>query len=257
MDYGDAVATLFQAPHNTFVAERKRLAGELKADGKAADATRLSGLARPPISAWAVNQLWWHEQSAFEALIGSAERVRKGERAGMNDHRDALATLRSRAAELLRDSGHAAAEATLRRVTATLAALAAAGGFQPDEVGALTADRDPPGFGEAGLMATAPEPRAEAGKKAKKANEDEQDREREQRVAARKREEEQRAKHEAERKRLRVALREAREDAKKHVDEIDRLRRAITREEKQHERAHAEIEKLEAQIAEIEQRLRE
>jgi flagellar biosynthesis GTPase FlhF len=62
-----------------------------------------------------------------------------------------LAQLRTHAAGVLVEAGHPATEATLRRVSATLAALAAAGSFEPDPPGALTADRDPPGFDDAAL----------------------------------------------------------------------------------------------------------
>ncbi len=57
--------------------------------------------------------------------------------------REALATLRGRAATLLTESGHGATESTLRKVTTTLSALAANGGFDPDPPGALGADREP------------------------------------------------------------------------------------------------------------------
>jgi hypothetical protein len=55
--YEDAVATLYQAPFAEFVAERKRLAAELKASGDKVGAAGLAKLSRPPISAWTVNQL--------------------------------------------------------------------------------------------------------------------------------------------------------------------------------------------------------
>src|SRR5262249_1531955 len=56
-----------------------------------------------------------------------------------------------RAATLLAAAGHPASEATLRRVIMNLSAVAAAGSFDPDPAGALTGDRDPPGFDLAGL----------------------------------------------------------------------------------------------------------
>ena len=56
--FDDAVVELSQAPLASFIAERKRLAAELKAAGEPAEATKLAKLARPPVSAWVVNQLW-------------------------------------------------------------------------------------------------------------------------------------------------------------------------------------------------------
>lgn len=144
--YDDAVATLHRGPFADFVQERKRLAAELKAAGEKEAAAKLAKLTRPPVSAWAVNQLWWHERAAFEALIGAAAEVKVGDREASRAHREALARLRERAAQLLQEAGNAASEATLRRVTTTLSAIAAAGTFDPDPPGALSADRDPPGF---------------------------------------------------------------------------------------------------------------
>ncbi|HTV25316.1 MAG TPA: hypothetical protein VMG12_41765 [Polyangiaceae bacterium] len=161
--YDDAVAELYRAAHDAFVAERKRLAGELKTSGDKPGAARLSKLARPPISAWAVNQLWWQAREPFERLFAAAAKLRANDQSGANERRDALASLKSRAASLLVEAGHAVSEGTLRRVTTTLSALAASGGFDPDPPGALAADRDPPGFDLAGLggfAAAAPAPPA-------------------------------------------------------------------------------------------------
>jgi hypothetical protein len=151
MQYDDAVASLFQVPVDQFVAERKRLAGELKAAGDKEGAARLAKLARPPISAWVVNQLWWHARADFETIFETARRLRAGAREAMGAHREAIAKLRAQAARILTDAEHGATEATLRRVTQTLSALAAAGGWEPDLPGALSADRDPPGFEAIGI----------------------------------------------------------------------------------------------------------
>lgn len=151
MRYDDAVASLFQVPIDQFVTERKRLAAELKAAGDKTGAAKLGKLARPPISAWVVDQLWWHARAAFEALFATARRLRNGERDATAAHRDALAKLRVQATKILTDAEHGATEATLRRVTLTLSALAAAGGWAPDLPGALSADRDPPGFEAIGI----------------------------------------------------------------------------------------------------------
>ena len=146
MRYDEAVALLFQVPLDQFVTERKRLAGELKAAGDRDGAARLAKLARPPTSAWVVNQLWWHARGAFDALFETARQLRDGQLEAAAAHRDALGKLRGQAANILTDAGHGATEATLRRVALTLSALAAAGGWEPDLPGTLSADRDPPGF---------------------------------------------------------------------------------------------------------------
>ncbi|HEV7554339.1 MAG TPA: hypothetical protein VGO00_02725 [Kofleriaceae bacterium] len=173
MTYDDAVTALYQASVESFVSERKRLAGELKAGGDKTGSAKLAKLGRPTLSAWAANQLWWHARDAFEALFETAERIRSGELAAQAPHRDALANLRGRAARILTDAGHNANEATLRRVTTTLSALAAAGGFSPDPAGALAEDREPLGFDVALSLAHVPVRPATPAAKAKPAPEPE------------------------------------------------------------------------------------
>jgi DNA repair exonuclease SbcCD ATPase subunit len=161
--YDEAVDELYQAPHEAFVAERKRLSAALKAGGDKAGAARLVKLGRPPLSAWAVNQLWWQAGDQFARLLAAAQRLRAGDQSASAERRDALATLKGRAASILVQAGHGANEGTLRRVATTLAALAASGGFEPDPPGALAADRDPPGFDVAalgGIPAQPPSPPA-------------------------------------------------------------------------------------------------
>ncbi|MGC4086891.1 MAG: hypothetical protein QM756_03125 [Polyangiaceae bacterium] len=136
--YEQAVATLYQAPHETFVAERKRLSSELKANGDRDGATRLSKLTRPSVSAWAVNQLYWHARAELEALFEAAARLQQGDYDARDEHRELSASLRSRAGALLAAAGHSPNDATLRRVSATLGAVAAAGSFAPEPPGALS-----------------------------------------------------------------------------------------------------------------------
>src|SRR5262249_21920679 len=148
-------------------------------------------------------------------------------------------------------SAHAAPESTLRRVTTTLSALAAAGGFDPDPPGALGADRSPPGFEAfavdpeisvrepkrdekqhappplAKLGGTAHDARAEARREreARDANRREQT-ELEQKRAREERQrlEEERARKRAERQRLTTALIAAQAEAATRQRDADRLR---------------------------------
>src|SRR5262249_14424605 len=126
-DHRKALQELYGAPLAAFVTERKRLAAELRAAGDDAAAKAPAQRPRPAASAWAVNQLYWHARDAFEALLKTAERLRKGDLEATHAHRDALAELRKRAAAMLEEAGHAATSATLQRVTATLSAIAASG----------------------------------------------------------------------------------------------------------------------------------
>lgn len=154
--YDEAVTELFRGPHATFVAERKRLAGELKTAGDKTGAAALGKLGRPPISAWAVNQLWWQAREEFQAFLDSAKRMREGDLSATPAHREAGNVLRARAEKILTEAGNAAADSTLRRITTTLSAIAAHGGFDPDPPGSLQDDRDPPGFEAAGIPAIVP-----------------------------------------------------------------------------------------------------
>ncbi len=258
-----AVSTLFQAALSDFVAERKRLAVELKAAGDKEGATKLTKLARPPVSAWAVNQLWWTERESFDALLEAAARIKAGEREASKEHREALAVLRERATQLLAQAGNAASEGTLRRVATTLAAIAASGSFEPDAPGALTADRDPPGF-ETFVMGSAPATaavkpaptradeapanaalaearRAEAAAKA----------EREARAAQLRAEEEERQRRLAERERLSAALKEARQQQAERHREVARLKSELERAEQDLKQTQALLAQLESQLASL------
>lgn len=156
MTYDEAVTALYQAPVEGFVTERKRLAAELKTAGDKSGATKLAKLGRPTLSAWTVNQLWWHARDAFDKLFEAAGQIRDGELGAQPAHREALATLRGRAARILTDGGHNANEGTLRRITTTLSALTASGSWSPDAPGSLAADRDPIGFDIALSLANVP-----------------------------------------------------------------------------------------------------
>ena len=278
MRYDDAVASLFQAPLEQFVAERKRLAGELKTAGDKAGAARLAKLARPPISAWAVDQLWWHARAGFEALFETAQRLRDGKLDATAAHRDAIAKLRARAAQILSDAEHGATEATLRRITQTLSALAASGGWAPDPPGALSADRDPPGFEAVGIsLAPAPAPvepthapakhedelaaardrrdakaAAHEAAEAKRRQELEEAAERAEEAARLRRAEADRAKAAAERHRYEAALRTAKGDVAQREREVARLEKDLTAARDMVEQARAVVEDLEARLAKLE-----
>ena len=261
--YAAAVETLYRTPLDAFVAERKRLAGELKAAGDKEGAARLGKLGRPSISAWAVNQLWWHEREAFERLFAGAERLKKGEREAGAEHREALAALRALAAARLVSAGHSAAESTMRRVTLTLSALAVAGTFDPDPAGALVADRDPPGFEAFGMGSSdADEQRATDATEAKLGVDDAEPKRREeaererkraaeerQRLEEQRRLEEERARKNAERDRITRELNAAEGDVASIERDAERLRNAVRGVEAKLEKARDRVEKLKEALA--------
>jgi hypothetical protein len=246
--YDAAVSTLYQAPFGDFVAERKRLSAELKGSGDKEGAARLAKLQRPPVSAWAVNQLWWRRRDAFEALLEAAGRVKVGEREAAVAHRQALGQLREEAAELLREAGNAATETTLRRVATTLSAVAAQGGFEPDPPGMLSADRDPPGFETLGFGAG-----ASAGASAKTETAPPKDAAAQRKAEAEQRraEEEERQRRAKERERLSAALREARALHGARQREIRRLKEQLENAEREAKETEAEVARIESELASL------
>jgi hypothetical protein len=234
--YDDAVTELYQAPHGDFVNERKRLAGELKTAGDKAGSTKLGKLVRPPISAWTVNQLWRSAREDFDALFETAEKLRKGDLAATGEHRDAIAKLRQQAAKVLVEAGNAASEGTLRRVTTTLSALAATGSFDPDPPGALSADRDPPGFEAIGLAPVeALQRAAKAGPTPPKVDE-----------AAKKRE-----KKKAEIRNAEQALGGARSEVERKQKDVDRLKSALEAAVAAVAKSQETVDEFEAKLAEL------
>jgi hypothetical protein len=253
--YDDAVSELYQAPHEAFVGERGRLAAELKAQGDKTGSARLAKLRRPPLSAWAVNQLWWQAREAFDELFETAERLRTGDLAASTAHRKALSALAGRADSVLETAGHPATEATRRKVTGTLSALAASGSFDPDPPGALTSDRDPPGFSAAGMDLSSAKPSAKASASGDREPIPAKGREAEgepgESAAERRKRKEERAKRQAERQRLEVALRAAKREADAHTHKIERLGRELAAAEEQLEKERARIQEIEARLQEL------
>lgn len=244
-----ALQTLYQAPLDQFVTERTRLAAALRAAGDKTAAADLAKRRRPPISAWAVNQVYWHARDAFDRLLAAAARLRSGDLEATREHREALHAARKRAATLLEKAGHNASDDTLRRVTTTLTALAAAGGFAPDPPGALVADREAPGFdalvlpsGHFARAKPGPAPRAVPSRPdpdaARRAAE----------VEERRRRQEEAAQRRAERHRVETKLRTARTD----LDRRERTLAAAQKELRDAERALAHtqraIEELEREL---------
>jgi hypothetical protein len=252
-DQRQALETLYRAPLAKFVAERKRLAAALRSAGDEEAAKELAGRRRPTASAWAVNQLYWHARRAFEALLAAAGRIRKGDLRETQAYRDALADLQKRAADVLRDAGHAPTPAIMRRVAGTLAAVAATGGFDPDPPGALTADREPPGFevlGDAPMKSRAARPNAAA--MARNAAVRNAGAERE-RVAAARAEGRARARAEAKRKaergRLETALHRARATLETRERESSRLQKQLRAAEEDVREGQDAVRRLERSLA--------
>ena len=150
----DDVDALFKLPLNEFVEARKTLAARLKKSGHAIDAERVKLLAKPSISAWTVNQLYWNHREAFDELMASGQRFRKAQKSGkiaemraaLDARREALSHLSELATALLSDVGPIPSLDTIRRITSTLEAVSAYASLDGATLGRLSKDVDPPGF---------------------------------------------------------------------------------------------------------------
>jgi hypothetical protein len=158
----DDIDALFKLPLTEFVGARKALAARLKQNGFVSEAEDVKALAKPPVSAWTVNQLYWRHREGFDELIATGQRFHKAQvtgkmvnmREALDARRDALSHLSDLATEALRDAGHNPSLDTLRRIATTLEALSVA--TSPSNgptLGRLTHDIDPPGFDSLGSFA--------------------------------------------------------------------------------------------------------
>lgn len=151
----DEVDELFQLPLGEFTDARNVLAKRLKQNGRTNDANLVKTLSKPSVSAWTVNQLYWHHREEFDALLAAGQRVRKAQvsasaskladlRAALDARRDALVHLSELATSLLREAGSNPSPETIRRISTTLEAISALA--DGPTLGRLTQDVDPPGF---------------------------------------------------------------------------------------------------------------
>ncbi len=143
----DEIARLYQLPLADFTAARNLLARSA-----GARAAEVKSLAKPPLPAWAVNQLFWQDRATYDRLLEAAADVRAAHaavlagkrsdvRASGRAHEEAIeAALRS-AMGILRKAGHPATDATRQAIATTLRALP--GDAQP---GRLAHTLQPAGF---------------------------------------------------------------------------------------------------------------
>ena len=154
----DEIDALFTLPLTEFTSVRNTLAARLKKEKRTDEAERVKLLTKPPVSAWAVNQLYWNHRDEFEQLIATGKRFHSAQasrsaakaanmRDSLDARRQALVGLSELATELLQDAGHNPSQDVLHRITTTLEALSAYA-LLPDgpTPGRLTQDVDPPSF---------------------------------------------------------------------------------------------------------------
>jgi len=153
---GTDVDALFKLPLGEFTSARNALAARLKKAGQQTEAAEAKALAKPSVSAWVVNQLYWRHGYLFGRLIDAGERLRRAQttqqtsspaRELVNARREVVAALMTTAADILREGGYSDTRDVVRRVTSTLEALSAYGSLTgAPSAGRLTVDLEPPGF---------------------------------------------------------------------------------------------------------------
>src|SRR5207245_2891503 len=129
-------------PPAEFTPRRTAKARELKAAGQAPLAAEVSSLRKPPVALWAANQVARREGASLDRLRRAAEEVVGAQQAAVLGRSGAAADLRRASGELqrqleraagvagaaLREEGHAADEATARRLREILRVAAVSGG---------------------------------------------------------------------------------------------------------------------------------
>jgi hypothetical protein len=153
---------LYQLPLDEFTSARNALA---KTAG--GDAARVRALVKPPVSAWAVNQLYWKKRNIWDSLIAASENARRAHkaviagrsgdvRAAGKVHDDAAEAAVKSTLALLEEENHPVTDATKQAITTTIRALP---GSEPP--GRLTKAVQPGGFEMlAGLSVAAGSPKA-------------------------------------------------------------------------------------------------
>ena len=156
MSLDDVVAELLAGPLNDFTNRRNSKAKELKAAGQGELAAEVARLKKPPVAVWAVNQMAARNKPVLERLRRGGEAVVQAQSGAVAGRKNAALELRSAsdalqrelevavraAGDVLRADGHAADEATLRRVQEMLRLAAVSGGETWDRLqrGALISE---------------------------------------------------------------------------------------------------------------------
>jgi hypothetical protein len=138
------VDRLFAAPLEDFVAERKRVAKELRDAGDRDAAAQVAKLPKPTPPAWALNRLAREEPETVAEWLDAAEELRDasaspgaGLRDAMAEHRDATRRLLTAVRDRTRPGGRPLSEPMLERVRSLLQAATA----DPEQAEALRAGR--------------------------------------------------------------------------------------------------------------------
>jgi hypothetical protein len=139
---------LYQLPLDEFTPARNALA-----KGAGGEAARVRALSKPPVAAWAVNQLYWRKAEVWNALLAAAENAQRVQRAVLAGragdvraaskvHDDAVERALRATLALLTDAGQPATDQTKHAIGTTLRALPG-----EEAPGRLSRTLQPAGFG--------------------------------------------------------------------------------------------------------------
>jgi hypothetical protein len=161
----DALDQLYGVDPEEFVAERKRLARELKDAGDAAAADAVAKTRKPTVAAWALNQLARKQRRDVDLLLDAGHRLRQAQEGvvggadraafeqAQKTEREALRRLTQQASDVL---GGASAQ-TLAQISGTLRTAAVSEeGRELLARGRFTTPLEAEGFDVLGSLSTSP-----------------------------------------------------------------------------------------------------
>lgn len=179
-DLQDGLDRLYGAPLEDFIAERTRLAKELRGDGDRETAEEVGKLTKPTAAAWALNHVAREEPDAVEEWLDAARALREASAApaegdelrdAIAAHREATVRLTNVARDRAEPSGKPLSAAMVERVRALLrSATSDEDAFERLRAGRVTEE---PASAELALAApserAAPRGKARGGKAARSA----------------------------------------------------------------------------------------
>jgi hypothetical protein len=163
-------AELYQVEPGKFTAARNALAKQLRAEGRRDEAARVGKLRRPPVTAWALNQVARRQPDLIGAVMAAGGRLRAamekamaGDPSGLRDaqaaQRRAVDAAVAAAVRCLETAGHPGTEAAKHRMGATMgAAVVDEAVAEQLRDGVLEGDRSAPGFGLDAISVAGPLP---------------------------------------------------------------------------------------------------
>jgi hypothetical protein len=155
----EAEAALYAGPVEGFVERRTALARELRQRKERDAATRVGGLRRPTLGAWALDQVAHGEPDRIARLLAVGDELRRALDAAVRGDAAALRAAQAEQRAVVDDvvraalgaleaGGHATSDTVQRRIADTVhAALVDEAVADELRVGRLTAEHDAPGFG--------------------------------------------------------------------------------------------------------------